>query len=109
MLHQAGIHHRTPARKERLIDQTSIGYDRPNIVEEARSGHVACNVWGWVCRHGMGDVYNIEGRFTAEKYIALLADRFLPSLRERNYLLFPGPIIFIHDGCPIHTAHAVRR
>lgn len=73
-----------------------------------QSGHVTCNVWGWVALHGMGDVFRIEGRFTAAKYIELLETSFLPSLRERNFPFPEGPILFIHDRCPIHTARVVQ-
>lgn len=55
----------------------------------------------------MGDVTNIEGRFTAAKYINILQDFFLPSLRERNFPFPPGPIMFVQDRCPIHTARIV--
>lgn len=86
-----------------------FSYDRRNILEVATSGHVTCNVWGWICQHGMGDVFRIEGRFTANKYIEILEECFLPSLRERDYPFPQGPILFIHDKCPIHTANVVRR
>lgn len=42
-------------------------YNRENIYEEARSGHVTCNMWGWVHMFGIGELAEIEGRFTAEK------------------------------------------
>lgn len=50
----------------------------------------------------------IEGRFTAAKYLDILQIFFLPSLQEKNYPFPPGPIIFVQDRCPIHTARAVR-
>ena len=78
-----------------------------NIYEEARSGHVTCNMWGWICLHGTGDLTHIQGRFTAAKYVEILEDFFLPSLQERNYPL-TEPILFMHDKCPIHTARVVR-
>lgn len=74
-----------------------------------RSGHVTCNVWGWVSKHGVGDVFKIEGRFTAAKYIEVLQECFLPSLRERDYPFLAGPILFIQDRCPVHTANVVRQ
>lgn len=83
-------------------------YDRQNIYEEARSGHVTVNVWGWICIHGMGDVVRIIGRFTAAKYQDILENFFLPSLQRRNYPFPPGPIIFVQDRCPMHTARIVQ-
>ena len=84
-------------------------YERRNIYEEARSGHVTCNVWGWMSLHGVGDLTRIDGRFTAVKYIDILENFFLPSLRQHNYPFPPGPIIFVHDRSPIHTARAVQQ
>lgn len=83
-------------------------YERQNIFEEARSGHVTCNIWAWVCLHGVGCLSHIDGRFTAAKYLEILEEEFLPSLRERDYP-FPGRIVFMHDRCPVHTAHIVQR
>lgn len=85
-----------------------VRYDRANISEEARSGHISCNVWGYMSIHGVGDVTRIEGRFTAEKYIDVLQNFLLPSLQRRQFPFPPGPIIFMHDRCPIHTARIVR-
>ena len=83
-------------------------YERPNIFEETRSGHVVCNVWGWISIHGVGAVTRMEGRFTAQVYLRMLQDVFLPSLQERNFPFPDGPVIFVHDRCPVHTARAVR-
>ena len=83
-------------------------YDPRNIYETRKSGHVTCNVWGWMTMHGVGDVYKIEGRFTAQKYLELLENFFLPSLRDRDFQFPPGPIIFVHDRCPVHMARVVQ-
>ncbi|KAK3867730.1 hypothetical protein Pcinc_026833 [Petrolisthes cinctipes] len=82
-------------------------YDRRNIFEEARSGHVTVKVWGWIFIHGMGDIVRIEGRFTAAKCLEILENFFIPSLQQRNHPFPPGPIIYVQDRCPIHTAHTV--
>ena len=58
--------------------------------------------------HGVGDVFRIEGRFNTEKYLELLQNSFLPSLRARNHPFPPGPIIFVQDRCPVHTARLVQ-
>ncbi|KAK3881102.1 hypothetical protein Pcinc_014439 [Petrolisthes cinctipes] len=129
-LREAGLRHRIPARKERLSEEhraarlayarhTNHGivhkwrpyntrYDRRNIFEEARSGHVTVKVWGWIFIHGMGDIVRIEGRFTAAKYLEILENFFIPSLQQRNHPFPPGPIIYVQDRCPIHTAHTVQ-
>ena len=58
--------------------------------------------------HGMGDIVQSDGRFTAAKYIDILENFFLPSVQQRNYPFPPGPIIFVQDRCPVHTAAIVR-
>lgn len=88
---------------------TPCRYDREHIYEEARSGRVTANVWGYMTVHGLGDIFEINGRFTANKYVNLLEECFLPSLRERNFPFPPGPVVFIHDRCPIHTARLVQQ
>lgn len=83
-------------------------YDRQNIYETARSGHVTCNMWGWIFLHGVGELAEIDGRFNSEKYIELLEEVFLPSVR--SYALpFPETIIVMQDNCPIHTSRVVTR
>lgn len=69
-------------------------YNRENIYEEARSGHVTCNTWGWVHLFGIGEVAEIEGRFTAEKYIEILDEVMLPTVREMA--LPEEQMIFMH-------------
>jgi len=56
---------------------------------------------------GVGDVVQIEGRLTAEKYVEILNEFLLPALRERNLTDY-GPIIFVHDRSPIHMARVVQ-
>ena len=81
---------------------------KKNIYEECRSGHVTCGVWGWISMDGVGDVVRIDGRLTAEKYVRILEEYLLPSLRERNFHAHHRPIIFVQDKSPIHTARVVR-
>ena len=57
--------------------------------------------------HGLGDVVQIQGRFTAAKYVEILEEVFLPSLRERDFP-FPGQILFVQDKCPVHTARILQ-
>ena len=56
----------------------------------------------------MGELTHIEGRFTAAKYIEIIEECFLPSLRDSPYP-FNCQIVFVHDKCPIHTARIVQR
>ena len=140
-LHKAGIHHRSPAIKQKLEERhraarlefarqyVDVGldfwgrviftdektfasnthgqlhcwgsnnskYERRNIYEVARSGHITCNVWGWIHLHGIGEVAEIEGRFTSEKYIEILEEVMLPTVRAFA-LPYPERIIFMQVG-----------
>lgn len=84
-------------------------YERRNIYEEARSGRVSVNIWGYMTLHGVGDILQINGRFTADKYVDILQNFFLPSLQNNNIPFPPGPINFVHDRCPVHVARAVQQ
>lgn len=86
----------------------SYRYDRLNIFEEARSGHVTCNVWGWIGLYGVGEVTETEGRFNMDQYLEILEEVMLPSVRAYA-LPFPERILFMQDNCPVHTGRAVRR
>ncbi|XP_042213233.1 uncharacterized protein LOC121860217 [Homarus americanus] len=86
-------------------------YNRAHIYEVARSGHVTLNMWGYISQHGMGDIFLIPGRFTANKCHTSCG--ISSSLQFRNAisysLLDQLPGTFIHDRCPIHTARAVSQ
>ncbi|KAG7163764.1 Transposable element Tc1 transposase-like 3, partial [Homarus americanus] len=70
-------------------------YDRKQIYEEARRGRSTCNVWGYMSVHGVGDLVQIDGSFT--------------EMKKENSPSPPGPIVFVHDRCPIHTARVVQQ
>lgn len=80
----------------------NIRYDRRNIYEVRKSGHVTANVWGWLHLYGIGEMAEIDGRFNAEKYIAILEEVMLPSLRSFA-LHHPEQMIFMQVSC-IHWA-----
>lgn len=69
-------------------------YARENICEIARSGHVTCNVWGWIHLYGSGELAEIEGPFTSEKYLELLEEVMIPTVRAMA-LPYPERIQFM--------------
>ena len=70
-------------------------FERANIYEQARSGHVTANMWGWIHLYGVGELAEIEGRFNAEQYLEILEEVMLPSVRA---IALPHPeiITFMH-------------
>lgn len=69
-------------------------YDHRHIYQEARSGHVTANVWGWVNLNSIGELVEINGRFTADQYLEILEEVMLPTVRAYT-LPFPEQIIFM--------------
>lgn len=63
-------------------------------------------VWGWMWSGGAGDLVRIQGSFVKEKYIEILEGHFLPAIRAK---IPHGPIRFVQDRSPIHTAKVVRQ
>ena len=61
---------------------------------------------GFFCSNGRGDLIQMDGRLTADQYVALLSDVLL-TFMELN---FPNQRVrFLHDNSPIHTARIVRQ
>lgn len=82
-------------------------YSRQNIYEVARSGHVTCNMWGWMHLYGIGELAEIEGRFTANQYLEILEEVMLPTVRAMA-LPYPERIVFMqvrlfHTNIMIHN------
>lgn len=69
-------------------------YEPQNIYEEARSGHITLNVWGWIHLYGVGELTEIHGRFTADQYLEILEEVMVPSVCAYA-LPYPEQIIFM--------------
>lgn len=69
-------------------------YARQHIYEQARSGHVTCNVWGWVNLYTLGELTEIQGRFTADQYLEILEEVMVPTVRAMA-LPYPERILFM--------------
>lgn len=75
------------------------------IAPNDRSGRFSVNVWAWMSMEGLGVCWNIDGRLNSRKYLEILDNVMLPSVRQR----FPDDnFIFQHDNCSVHTANCVR-
>lgn len=69
-------------------------YDPKHVYQEARSGHVTANVWGWINLNSVGELAEIDGRFTADKYVEILEEVMLPTVRAYT-LPYPERIVFM--------------
>lgn len=43
--------------------------------------YVTCNIWGWLYLYGTEEMAYLEGRFTTDKYIEILEEVTIPSVR----------------------------
>uniref|UniRef100_A0A0P4W7G1 Transposase Tc1-like domain-containing protein n=2 Tax=Scylla olivacea TaxID=85551 RepID=A0A0P4W7G1_SCYOL len=83
-------------------------YKHKSLSSLAESDLVTSSFWGWQWLHGMGELVPIEEDFTADKYLEILEEVMLPSVRAYA-LPYPEEIVFMHNNCPIHTAKIVQR
>lgn len=72
-----------------------------------RSGRRSVNVWGWFSSEGAGALHRVSGRLNSEKYIDILEDILVPTAYARFGHGINGPIRFVQDLSPIHTANVV--
>lgn len=86
--------------------RNNFHYTPDHVVEEARSGHVTANLWGWLHLFGLGELTDMQGRFTADQYLEILVEVMLPSVWAYA-LPYPERIIFMHGRSPIHAVRVV--
>lgn len=91
--------------KGRVWRQSGTRYARENIQEVHRSGRVCLSLWGWMNADGPGVLVETPTRMTAHAYLNILQNQLLPTYRAR----YPdGPLIFVHDNAPVHSARMVK-
>lgn len=70
------------------------------------SGRTGVSVWACISKDGLGPLIRLQGKFTAERYGAIIDDVLIPYVLDGP---FPeGDYTFQHDRSPIHTARVVR-
>ena len=73
-----------------------------------RSGRVTDWLFEWIHAGGVGELADVgPDRWTGEKYVEVLEDITLPSVRAMLYPE-PEPFYLLHDNNPIHTCRAVK-
>ncbi|KAI8436319.1 hypothetical protein MSG28_004358 [Choristoneura fumiferana] len=69
-------------------------------VEEVGRGY-----WGWMSSMGPGELVEIGGRMNSERYLEVLKDVMLPSVR----VAYPeGQIYLVHDNSSVHKSKIVK-
>ncbi|KAK3870731.1 hypothetical protein Pcinc_002785 [Petrolisthes cinctipes] len=88
--------------------QPGTRYEAQHVVSDGRSGRIGVALFGWMHSSGVGELVDIgPGKFTGERYIDILENAFLPSVR---ILLYPYPEEFflVQDNSPIHNCKLVK-
>ncbi|KAL3192337.1 hypothetical protein MRX96_059150 [Rhipicephalus microplus] len=79
----------------------AVRYEHENIRSVGASGRVSVNVWGAITYAGLGPLFRIPGRLTAEVYDEITDDVLLPFAINGP---FPGGCFYFqHDGSPVHN------
>ncbi|KAI8426452.1 hypothetical protein MSG28_005279 [Choristoneura fumiferana] len=61
--------------------------------------------WGWMSSMGPGELVEIGGRMNSERYLEVLKDVMLPSVR----VAYPeGQIYLVHDNSSVHKSKIVK-
>ncbi|KAK3888513.1 hypothetical protein Pcinc_007428 [Petrolisthes cinctipes] len=83
-------------------------YEKEYVKPTKRRGRISAGLFGWIDGAGVSELTDVgEGRFTCEKYVEILDEVLLPSVRA---LLFPYtlPFTLVQDNSPIHTSRIVK-
>ena len=80
-------------------------YDTRYIQRRERYGRFSLSCWGWMFRAGVGVLERIHARFNGPKYLHILENVMLPSVRVWNP---EGNLIFQQDNHPVHCSMGVR-
>lgn len=87
---------------------STFRFHAEHVVTTRRSGRITAGLFGWIHAGGAGELTDVgPGRLTGGKYVELLEDVLLPSVRA---MLVPGPEQFylVQDNSPIHTCRTVK-
>lgn len=73
-----------------------------------RQDRVTASFWGWISANGVSTLVEVGRTMNAERYIDILENNMLPSVRER-YSPDQVPIIrYVQDNSAVHTARIVK-
>lgn len=82
-------------------------YTEDHVVPNQLSGRISANMWAWMGIGGVGELVHISSRQNAMKYVDLLEESMLPTVRT-VYPREDVPVFsYVHDNCRVHTARVV--
>ncbi|KAI8423324.1 hypothetical protein MSG28_014343 [Choristoneura fumiferana] len=90
---------------ENLWRRSGERYNPNNVLDLRTSGRLTLGYWGWMSSMGPGELVEIGGRMNSERYLEVLKDVMLPSVR----VAYPeGQIYLVHDNSSVHKSKIVK-
>ncbi|KAK3877933.1 hypothetical protein Pcinc_017401 [Petrolisthes cinctipes] len=97
----------TDRKATKVWRKNGTRYDAQHVVSDGRSGRIGAALFGGVHASGVGELTDIgPGHITGVKYVKLLEEVFLPSVRL--LYLYPSQFFLLQDNSPIHNAEVVK-
>ncbi|KAK3884326.1 hypothetical protein Pcinc_011391 [Petrolisthes cinctipes] len=85
--------------------QPGTRYEAQHVVS---GGRIGVALFGWMHSSGVGELVDIgPGKFTGKRYIDILENAFLPSVRILLYS-YPEEFFLVQDNSPIHNCKVVK-
>lgn len=78
-----------------------------NIAEIKKCGRRTVSFWGWMWGYGPGELVKIEGQLTGLKYIEILENVLLPTVRKMA-IPEPLPFKYVQDNSSVHQCKVVK-
>ena len=80
-------------------------FENKNIIKSKKNGRVDVCLWGYITEYRVGELVEVDGTLNSEKYINILKEHLIPSLKmlaQEN-----SPYYFLQDNSPIHKSKIV--
>ncbi len=89
-----------PGKRVRVRRRVGEKFHQDCLVPTVKFGGGKIQIWGCMCRDGVGSLHVVEGRLNARAYIDLISQ----TLKEDGEKIIGEDFIFQQDGAKCHTA-----
>ncbi|KAI8442430.1 hypothetical protein MSG28_005944 [Choristoneura fumiferana] len=91
--------------QQRIRSQNKRAFNTRSHVATDFKRLTVLGYWGWMSSMGPGELVEIGGRMNSERYLEVLKDVMLPSVR----VAYPeGQIYLVHDNSSVHKSKIVK-
>ena len=94
-----------PGRRVRVRRRVGEKYHPDCLVSTVKFGGGKVQVWGCMCRDGVGSLHVVDGRLNASAYIDLIS----PTLKDDGERIIGENFVFQQDGASCHTAEYSKK